>query len=449
MINLSLSKTLLFLVLVILCSTSAFAQKDLLQSGPMVGYSTMKEVMLWAQTNKTATVHFEYWNKADVNQRYLTDKVKTIKTDAFVARCVADQLEPGCQYEYQLYINNKSVKRPYKLQFETQTLWQWRTDAPDFSFGTGSCAFINEEKYDRAGKPYGGDYQIFKDIYKKQPQFFLWLGDNVYLREADWNSVTGINHRYTHTRSTPEMQAMLGSMHHYAIWDDHDYGPNDSDRSYHLKKETLKTFKNFFANPNYIFDEGTVGTFQWADCDFFLTDNRYWRTPNNRDDIVDHDILGEEQMQWLLDALSNSGAPFKFVVMGGQFISPLKRYEKHANIAPKERSELIRAIERLKIEGVVFISGDVHITELSKLEIDGAYPLYDLTVSPLTSGIAGKGAEENPTQVEGTLVRERNYSLMKVSGKRGERVLTMTIYNSNGKEVWTKQIHASELKFEK
>lgn len=435
--------------LIVVCSISVYAQQKLLQSGPMVGYSTMKEVLLWAQTSEPANVHFEYWKVNEVNKRYITEQVTTSKSDAFVARCIADDLEPGQNYGYELFINKQLVKRPYKLQFETQALWQWRTDAPDFSFGTGSCAFINEEKYDRAGKPYGGDYQIFEDIYKKQPQFFLWLGDNVYLREADWNSVTGIHHRYTHTRSTPEMQAMLGSMHHYAIWDDHDYGPNDSDRSYHLKKETLKTFKNFFANPNYVFDEGVTGTFQWADCDFFLTDNRYWRTPNNRSDIVDHDILGEVQMQWLLDALSNSRAPFKFVVMGGQFISPLKRYEKHINYAPKERMDLIRAIERLKIEGVVFISGDVHITELSKLEIDGAYPLYDLTVSPLTSGIAGKGAEDNPTQVEGTLVRERNYAHMKVSGKRGERALIMTIYNSNGKEVWTKEIHSSELTFKK
>lgn len=447
--NTRMTIRLSLLSLLMLFKVNTIAQTDLLQSGPMVGYSTMKEVMLWVQTKNPALVHFEYWNKSDAKTRYKTEQLKTEKSTAFVARLLADQLEPGCKYEYQLFINNKLIRRPYALQFETQALWQWRTDAPDFSFATGSCAFINEEKYDRTGKPYGGEYHIFEDIYKKQPQFFLWLGDNVYLREADWNSVTGIHHRYTHTRSTPEMQAMLGSMHHYAIWDDHDYGPNDSDRSYHLKKETLKTFKNFFANPNYIFDEGTTGTFQWADCDFFLTDNRYWRTPNNRSDIVDHDILGEEQMQWLLDALVNSRAPFKFVVMGGQFISPLKRYEKHANIAPKERSRLIRAIEQLRIEGVVFISGDVHITELSKLNVDGAYPLYDITVSPLTSGIAGKGAEENPTQVPGTLVRERNYALMNVSGKRGERVLKISIYNSNGDEVWIKEILASELRFDR
>lgn len=437
----------ILIIAFLFCSTMLFAQSELLQSGPMVGYSTMKEVLLWAQTNQSAKVHFVYWDIESPKARMRTGQVITQKENAFVARLIADKLEPGKQYNYELYINNKKVDRPYKLRFESQPLWLWRTDAPDFSFATGSCAYISEEKYDRPGKPYGGDYQIFEDIYKKQPQFFLWLGDNVYLREADWNSITGINYRYTHTRSNPEMQAMLGSMHHYAIWDDHDYGPNDSDRSYHLKKETLKTFKNFFANPNYIFDEGITGYFQWADCDFFLLDNRYWRTPNNRTDIEDHDVIGEEQIQWLLDAMANSYAPFKFVVMGGQFINPMKRYEKHANVAPKERYKIMAAIEKLKIEGVVFITGDVHHTELSKLDIDGAYPLYDLTVSPLTSGVAGYEAEKNPTQVEGSLIKERSYAKIDVKGSRKDRSLNIKVYNSSGEERWSYVINENELKF--
>ncbi len=434
-------------IAIFLISTIATAQSDLLQSGPMVGYSTMKEVLLWAQTTKPAKVHFVYWDVEVPNTKLKTAQLTTQKENAYVARLIADVLEPGKQYNYELYINNKKVQRPYELKFETQALWQWRTDAPDFSFATGSCAYISEEKYDRPGQPYGGDYQIFEDIYKKKPQFFLWLGDNVYLREADWHSVSGINYRYTHTRSNPEMQAMLGSMHHYAIWDDHDYGPNDSDRSYHLKKETLKTFKNFFGNPNYIFDEGTSGFFQWADCDFFLLDNRYWRTPNNRSDIDEHDVLGQEQIEWMLDALANSHAPFKFIIMGGQFINPMKRFEKHENVAPKERYEIINAIEKLQIEGVVFITGDVHHTELSKLDRDGSYPLYDLTVSPLTSGVAGYDAEENPTQVDGTLVKERSYAKINVTGPRKDRSLTIKVYNSNGEEKWEYIINENALKF--
>ena len=61
-------------------------------------------------------------------------------------------------------------------------------DPPAFSFVTGSCAFINEAKYDRPGKPYGGGYEIFESMAADDPDMMLWLGDNIYLREVDFQS---------------------------------------------------------------------------------------------------------------------------------------------------------------------------------------------------------------------------------------------------------------------
>jgi alkaline phosphatase D len=437
----------LFPLLLLLISTTLFSQKEILQSGPMVGYSTMKEVLLWVQTNQPAEVHFEYWNVKTPTEKIKTESATTTKTDAFVAHLLADQLEPSEKYNYELFINNQKIDRPYPLQFESQPLWLWRGDAPDFSFATGSCTYISEEKYDRPGKPYGGEYQIFETIAKQKPQFMMWLGDNFYLREADWNSKSGINYRYTHTRSLPEMQAMLGGMHHYAIWDDHDFGPNNSNRSFPLKKVTNQAFKNFFPNPNYIFDEGVTGHAQWADCEFFMLDNRYWRTPQKRTDIENPTILGEDQIEWLLDALTNSYASFKFVVVGGQFLNPLIAGENYATCAPKERKRIIEAIEKLKINGVIFLTGDVHHTELSEYKVDGGYPLFDLTVSPLTAGSHGKGADANPLQVEGTLVAEKTFAKMEVFGSRKERTLRITVFGSDGQEYWKKEIKAADLKF--
>ncbi|MEM6966174.1 MAG: alkaline phosphatase D family protein, partial [Bacteroidota bacterium] len=416
---------------------------------PMVGYSTMKEVLLWVQTKEQAVVHFEYWNTDTPKDKKMTDSVFTQKENAYVAHLLADQLEPTQQYNYNLYINGKLVERPYPLRFESQPIWLWRHDAPDFSFAAGSCTYISEKAYDRPGKPYGSQYQIFENIAKDKPNFMLWLGDNFYLREADWNSKTGILHRYTHTRSNPEMQAMLGSMHHYAIWDDHDYGPNNSDRSYPMKRVTEKAFKDFFPRNNYIFQEGVTSFFQWNDCEFFLLDNRYWRTPNNRRDIKHPEILGAHQLEWLLDALVNSYATFKFVVIGGQFLNPLARGESHSACAPKERESILEAIQKLKINGVVFITGDVHHTELSKYDMEGGYPLHDLTVSPLTSGVGGRNAEDNPLQVSGTLVKEKTFAKIDVTGSKEERKLTIFIKGSNGNVIWKKEIMARDLKFTK
>lgn len=435
------------LLVVFLLANPLAGQETLLQSGPMVSYSTMKEVKLWVQTTQPAEIIIKYWNLEAPEEVYSTKPVNSTEEFACGVHLLADHLEPGNMYQYELYINDQLVERPYPLKFQSQPIWLWRGDAPDFSFATGSCAFINEKAYDRPGDPYGGEYQIFESIHQASADFMLWLGDNVYLREADWNSETGIMHRFTHSRSIPELQPMLGNMHHYAIWDDHDFGPNNSDRSYHKKQFTEKVFRHFYPGLSYIFDNGITSYFQWADCEFFLMDNRYWRTPNKRSDILDPEILGKAQVDWLLDALVNSYAPFKFVVMGGQFLSTVEAHERYINIAPKERQYLLDKIAELKINGVIFITGDVHVSELSKLDLPNGYPIYDLTVSPLTSGVAGKGAEENTLQVPGTLVRDRNYAVLDVSGKRRDRALKISVYDSDGVHLWTREIYENDLKF--
>ena len=47
----------------------------------------------------------------------------------------------------------------------------------------------------------------------------IWGGDNIYLREADWDSKTGIHHRYTYSRKIKETQALLAKTQNFAIWD--------------------------------------------------------------------------------------------------------------------------------------------------------------------------------------------------------------------------------------
>lgn len=433
---------LLFTLFLCLFTASLWAQ---LQSGPMVGYSEMREVLLWAQTNQSAKVKFVYWDQGAPAKKFSTDEVNTQKQTAFTAHLIADEVLPGKKYTYELYINGKKIARPYPLEFQSQALWQWRTDPPSFKFAFGSCTFVNEPDFDRPGKPYGDGYDIFTSIYQQKPDFMLWTGDNTYTREADWNTRTGILHRYTHTRSLPEMQPLLASTHHYATWDDHDFGPNDADRSFWLKKTTLETFKLFWGNPNYVFDEGVTGTFQWADVQFFLLDDRYFKTPNENS-VVERTILGKRQFDWLIDALTASHATFKFVVIGGQVLTPAAVAENYATY-PEERERLIRTITDAKVPGVIFLDGDRHHTVLNKFDRSGTYPLYDFTVSPLTAGPAKPFADENSTlYVPGTLYTDHNFALAEVSGPLNDRVLKVSVMDTKGKLIWTREIKASELK---
>jgi alkaline phosphatase D len=274
----------------------------------------------------------------------------------------------------------------------------------------------------------------------------LWLGDNVYLRESDWYTRTGVLHRYTHGRSLPELQPLLGSTHNYAIWDDHDYGPNDSDRGYREKQKTLEAFRLFWGNPTYGTEDvdGITTTFEWGDAEFFLLDNRYHRSPNRRT-TGQRQMLGDEQIQWLIDGLVSSNATFKIVAIGGQVLNPVARFETYS-IFPEERQKLLELIAKEKIPGVIFVTGDRHSTELTKMPREGTYPLYDLTVSPLTSTAAKNADEPNTWRIPDTYVSERNFATLEFSGPRTTRVMTIRVFNSGGNELWKREIRAEELK---
>jgi alkaline phosphatase D len=413
----------------------------------MVGYSDMREVMLWAQLTGPANVQFVYWDTAAPTIRRRTRGETTRAEAAYTTKQIAESLEPGRGYAYEVWVNGARVQRPYPLRFQSQKLWQWRGDPPAFRIAVGSCFYVNEPRYDRPGNPYGGDYHIISAIARARPDAMLWLGDNTYYREVDWDTRGGMVHRYTHTRSLPELQPLLGSVHHYAIWDDHDYGPNDSDRSWFQKKTARDVFQLFWGNLTYGIgdDPGITTMFRWGDVEFFLLDDRYYRTPNFRRSTP-RTILGAEQLEWLIDALSYSRAPFKLVAIGGQVLNPRAEFETYAQISPAERQELINRITAENVSGVMFLTGDRHMTELTKIDRAGtSYPLYDLTVSPLTAGPFTTGTL-NPAGVPGTFVNRRNFAVLDFSGPRTDRSMRITVFDANGAELWTRTIRASELR---
>lgn len=420
------------------------AQENLLQSGPMVGYSDFREALIWVQTTEAAEVKIGYFATGETEK--FTKSIATTEAGDFIAKLTPNEVDYGKTYTYKLYINNKHVPRDYKLAFQTQTLWQFRTDPPNFKIALGSCSFINETKDDRP-KPYGGKYQIFNSILAKNPDLMLWVGDNMYLRTPDFMTETGIRHRYRHTRATKELQALLGSVHNYATWDDHDFGPNDADRSYVNKKITEKTFNDYWGNlnTNAAGNGGVTQHFAWNDVEFFMLDDRYHRAPN-RDPNKDKAYLGKQQLDWLIDALTNSRATFKVIINGGQVISDVAKFENYATY-PTERAELLQRLHDSKIEGVFFISGDRHHTEISRLERKDAYPLIDVTCSPLTAGTHSARDEGNTLQVKGKTFYNRNFGIMEVTGKRRERILVLTIYDSDGKKAFDYEIKAQDLRY--
>jgi alkaline phosphatase D len=436
---------------------AAFAQKKTneakLLAGPMLGGIEHREAKIWVLTECALNLTLHY-RMAGTNQAYKVSHAFARSTnicDPTPTTFTAALLEPGITYEYYIMAGDKRLTPSTNYRFSTRTLWEWRTDPPTFSFLAGSCLYINDSAYDRPGRPYGQSNTILETMAKTPADMMLWLGDNNYTREVDYSSASGLAYRYMHSRAVPALQPLLAAMPHYAIWDDHDFGPNDAGKTYPLKKHTRELFTQYWANPSYgENNEGIYSTFSKSDAQFFLLDGRYFRDENELDEtqFPNKSQLGTKQLDWFLQALLHSRATFKFVCVGGQFLNEHTNKESF-NYFKIERKKIIDFIVANKISGVIFLTGDRHHTELitnTTVKKELGYALYDLTSSALTSGPNTKPEENNPMRVEGTLVTENNFCKLTLSGARKDRTLTIVCYSSKGEILWTQSLHENELK---
>ncbi len=417
--------------------------QSLIYSGPMNGYSEMREALVWVQMTEPCIVEMVYWVDSLPDEKYKSFPVAADPEKALALHLIADNVEPGLRYGYAIHANGENQSVGRELFFKTQELYQYRRDPADFTIAIGSCAYINEPEYDRPGKAFGRKHDIFERIADLKPDMMLWLGDNLYLREADYFSRTGILKRYTHSRHLPELQRLLSATHHYAIWDDHDYGPNDANWTFPHKDKTLEAFKLFWGNNGYGTNElgGITSAFQFNDMHFYLLDNRWWRTASDLE-TSEKQILGKAQIEWLIQSLKYSRAPFKFIAIGGQVLNTKMVYENYANYET-ERMELLDRIAAEGIKGVVFLTGDRHHSELNRLDHKGTV-MYEVTSSPLTSGTPPFENEGNENLMEGTLYYETNFGLLQISGPRTDRKLQISMHDEQGEPVYTREIKASE-----
>jgi alkaline phosphatase D len=441
-----------YLPVLILLSLTLNAQ---LVSGPMLGPVELRTAKIWAEVKPGSTTVLQYWKKGDLKSLKSIER-KTDKA-AWFAPILFDVvgLELNTVYEYKLNVNQKQILPPAKADgsFTTKDLWQWRKPAPDFSFLTGSCSYVNEPAVDRPGKPYGGDSSIFETMANEKAAFMLWLGDSWYTREVDYFDRWGLWNRASHDRAVPVLQKFLKSTSHFAIWDDHDYGPNDIGSNYILKDESRNVFMNYFANTSYGMNgEGIYSMISYADVDVFMMDDRWWRSADASKDSVDgkpnpeKTMWGKAQMNWLKNSLLYSRAPFKIIANGSQVLNPDSPFDKFLDF-PAEYNELLDFLRLYKINGVVFLTGDRHHSEIIKVNREGTYPMYDVTASPLTSGTHKFSGPEKDNRYRVLGIDEKqNYTKFSFSGERNKRKMLVEFFGVKGEKLGEWSITESELK---
>lgn len=313
---------------------------------------------------------------------------------------------------------------------------------------------------------------IWDSILAAHPELFLFLGDNIY---GDTRDMNVLREKYARFGAIPGVKKLRESIPHLATWDDHDFGENDAGAEYPMKEESRRIFCDFWGEPadslrrtrdgiysSYLF--GPPG----KRVQVIMLDLRFNRTPIQKLDLGGKDytvwekelaqagkpvpgpytrnpdpkatMLGERQWQWLESQLK---IPADVRVIGSslQVLADFPGWEGWVNYA-RDHQRLIDLIRKTRANGVVFISGDTHYAELSRLDVNVPYPLYDLTSSGLTE--VWHVLPPNDLRI-GDAIREANFGVIEIDWARSPQI-SMQIRDVKGQTRLEQTIKLHELR---
>ena len=350
--------------------TCSFGQDHPSISGPMVGHVTESRAIIWMYAPKGSELKISI-KKDSKSSKTTTYTFEPVSNPAGELQGVPytvslKELKPLTNYKYQVSVNGK-LDDAHRGAFRTAPL---DGKGSKFRMAVTSCM------------KFGQPQKSWELLLAEKPDLHVTLGDTQY---SDTTNPTTQWKHHLRYRAVSEFAAVLKSTPNYAMWDDHDYGPNNSDGSAVGKEDSLAGWNQFWGNSA----SGTATTpgaffkFSWGDVDFFMVDGRYHRSPDNAPDDDDKRMLGDAQFAWLIDGLKNSKAKFKVIASGSTLADSKNDGWRIYTFA---RHRLFDAIGQNKISGVVYLSGDIHRSRVwTHPESDRVgYPLIEV----ISSGVA-------------------------------------------------------------
>lgn len=310
----------------------------------------------------------------------------------------------------------------------------------------GSCA--NQDK----------DQPIWEAIFAAKPDLFVFLGDNIY---ADTRDPKVMAAKYATLAAKPHFKRLRDTTPVIAIWDDHDFGENDAGADYPMKAESRRQFCDFWGEPAdsprrardgvyaaYVFGPDgrrvqiILPDLRWNRTPLaektFKGGYKPWavarglsgkETPGPYDRIADLDatMIGEPQWTWLEQQLAQ---PADLRIFGSslQVLADFAGWESWINYA-RDHQRLLDAIRRQRADRLICISGDTHYAEVSRLDVNTPYPIWDVTSSGLTE--VWPVTPPNALRVSPVL-RERNFGMIEIDWSGAAPVVTMRVHDEKG-----------------
>jgi len=318
----------------------------------------------------------------------------------------------------------------------------------------------------------GKEQTIWEAVLATKPELFLFLGDNVY---GDTRDMTDLRARYAELARQPGFMKLRATTPIAVTWDDHDFGEDDAGGDYPQKEASRQIFFDFWGEPadsprrardgvyaSYVF--GPPG----RRVQVILLDLRYNRTPLVRQEPGARNyrtwawarhkkglevpgpyarnpdpkatMLGESQWQWLERQLETP-ADVRLIGSSLQVLADFPGWEGWSLFA-HDQQRLYELIRRKRANGVVFLSGDMHYAELSKLDVNVPYTLWDLTSSGLTE--VWPAATPNANRVS-DVIREPNFGLVEIDWQGAQTTVTLSVVDQRGTRRIEKRLPLADL----
>lgn len=307
---------------------------------------------------------------------------------------------------------------------------------------------------------------IWEEIVKAKPQLFLALGDNIY---GDTTDMEVLKAKYAKLGAIPGYQHLLKTCPLLATWDDHDFGVNDGGAGYSRKVESQLVMLDFYQVPSDSPRRKRPGVYEsWRfgpegkRVQIILLDQRFFRSRPVKDTRSDEEkkklnlvgwyvpnddpqgtILGAEQWSWLEEQLKLP-ADLRLIGTSYQVIASEKGMESWGYF-PLERQKLYDLIGSTGAHGVIFLSGDVHFSEISETK-DGPYALLDFTSSGLTNSHPGWAAAVNSHRVSPIAYSKPTFGEIRIDWNAIPATVTLQATGLEGEIGFTRNVLLTDLR---
>ena len=209
----------------------------------------------------------------------------------------SSHLKPDTQYHYVLEVNGR-VDWASRGQFRT-----FPVGPASFQIAFGSCAKTASanESFDR--------------IREHHPLFFMNMGDFHYLNISS-NSIDRFRRAYDLVLSSLPQSSLYREVPFAYIWDDHDYGGNNSNRKSSSHTAVRQAYAEYV--PHYPLasgggDQAIYQSFTVGRVKFILTDLRSERDDAKKKDDASKSMMGVEQKAWFKKELLEANGKYPLI----------------------------------------------------------------------------------------------------------------------------------------